>query len=180
MKRTIVGLAAVLALAAPLAAEEAAPVPAQSVESFDSWTVECATVTPEGGKSERMCEAAQTYKNQQSGNEVARVVFALAADKEGEAKTLRLALRNLVDVSFVSPPVILLDDADFLTGEMKRCLGNACYTVFAVTEEQVGKMEAAENLKLRFPISNGSLFQIAMSSKGLKDALAVLQSRAAE
>lgn len=176
---SLVALAAGLAL--PVAAEEAAaPVPAQSVESFESWTVECATVTPEGGKTERMCEAAQTYKNQKSGNEVARVAFALAADAEGEAKTMRLALRNLVDMSFAAKPEILLGDAAFLTGEVQRCLGNACYTTFAITDEEIGKMEAAGDLKLRFPISNGSLFQIGMSSKGLKDALAVLRARVAE
>lgn len=174
--------AAAVFISHPAVAQDAvaAPTPAQSVESFESWTVECQTVTDAAATATRLCEAAQTYKNQKTGNEVARVAFGLLADQEGGEKTMRLGMRTLVDVSFETQPDILSADSTILTGKMQRCTGGFCYTSFEVTDADLETLQAATDLKLRFPIGNGSLLQINMSANGLKDALAVLRTRSAQ
>lgn len=164
----------------PALAQDATPTPAQSVESFESWTVECATGTDAAATATRICEAAQTYKNQKTGNEVARVAFGLLAAEAGAEKTMRLGMRTLVDVSFATQPDILSGDATILTGKMQRCTGGFCYSTFDVTDADLETLQAATDLKLRFPIGNGSQLQIGMSANGLKDALEVLRSRSAQ
>jgi invasion protein IalB len=164
-------------LSHPGMAQDATPTPAQSVESFQSWTVECATAADDAAT--RICEAAQTYKNQKTGNEVARVAFGLLADEAGGKKTMRLGMRSLVDVSFATQPEIWSGDKSILTGQMQRCTGGFCYSSFVVTDPDLETLQAASDLKLRFPIGNGSQLQIDMSANGLKDALVVLRSRSA-
>ena len=49
-----------------------------------------------------------------------------------------------------------------------------------MTDADLETLQAATDLKLRFPIGNGSQLQIGMSANGLKDALEVLRSRSAQ
>lgn len=193
-------LAAFVIAAGPGAAtaQTAAPTPSRSTESFQDWAVECTSVqqakageeakagepakageeakAPEAAKLEtvRLCEAVQTYRNNKTGNEVARLAFAYDA-KDGNK--LLAGMRLMVDVSFEKAPEIVDGDAAIMTGKVVRCAGQYCYAEFTVAKDSVDKLKAAKSAAVRYPISNGRTISIGLSSKGLADALKTLESR---
>lgn len=174
-------------------AQDTAPLPGQSTESFQDWSVECTSVKKpvlaegaavKGDKPEqtaensnRICEAVQVYRNNKTGNEIARLAFAYGIKGSEKAGILLAGLRVIVDVSFKGKPSVTSGGTALFEGEFERCIGNYCYASLALPEQGAKPLEEATDPALQFPISNGRMISIKVSSKGLTDALKVIESR---
>ena len=169
-------------------AQDALPTPTQSTEAFQDWSVECSTIqppaadaaagtTPEASKApvKRICEAVQIYRNSKTGNEFARLAFAY--DQSQEAKKLVSGMRLLVDVSFESAPEILIEEQVLMAGKIARCIDQFCYAEFTVDATSLAKLKDAPKASVRYPIGNGKKINIAISSKGLAEALSTIEKR---
>jgi len=186
---TAVALAASVFLANMALAQEN-PTPSKSIESFEAWTVECNNIqvqaaadastsgeTASDGKNyRRICEAIQTYTNQKTGNEVARLAFAVD-DKEKD--NLVGGLRTLVDVSFDSSPAVMVGEDELFKGKFSRCAGIYCFVLFEkVTAKNIALLEKAEKAVVQYPIARGRILRINISTKGLSDSLKALKAKA--
>lgn len=186
----IINLAAasVFALGASLAhAQSDAPKPSRSSESYKSWVVECTNAAPpaadakdakDAKKAEppakSACEAAQIFRNRKTGNEIARVVFALDPKGSGEVVA---GLRTVSDVSFERSPGLADGDVVIIGGKFTRCAGGACYGLLEVDSKKLSRLISAAAPEFRFPIASGQLLRIKLEMAGLEDALAVLKAR---
>ncbi len=170
-----------------MAQEATAPQPTTSTESYDAWSIECTAVrvpavaadaakkivaVPES--TARICEVAQVYKNQKTGNEVARVAFAYDPKNKGK---LVGGLRTLVDVSFDKPAQLLDGSKELTKGNFRRCISTNCFAILDITPEKLAVIGKSSALALQFPISDGKLLRIKMSSKGLNNAMSALKAR---
>ncbi len=203
-RNNVLQLAVIGALCAcPALAQEAeAPTPSRSTESYQAWTVECTSVVsapqqkaPEAaagekpadakpkdtakpaeaaGETKRVCEAAQVFTNRNTGNEIARFVFALDP-KGGEA--LVAGMRTVVDVSMEKTAAIVDGEAEIATGKVVRCNGNFCFTLFEIDDAKVQQFLKTEKPGVQYPIASGQMLRIAMSTAGLSDALAALKNK---
>ncbi|MEM7067697.1 MAG: invasion associated locus B family protein [Pseudomonadota bacterium] len=174
------GLIAGLAAFSSVAVAQENPTPSRSVESFQSWTLECNNikVQSEGGEESyrRICEVIQPYINQQARSEVARLVFGF---DEKEPEKLVGAIRTIVNVSFESGPSILEGDTTRFIGKFNRCAGTFCYAIFDINAEGFAEFQASKNSRLQYALANGSLLTIPVNKAGLADAMKALRSRAA-
>lgn len=160
---------------------EDAPQPTSSTESYETWTMECSNIVmPDPAAkpgaapaAKRVCEVAQVYRNQKTGNEVARIAFGL--DDKDKTKIVG-GLRTLVDVSFDKPIQVLDGDKEISKSAFKRCVGPFCYGFFDTSEANLTALGKAAAPVLQFPISNGQLLRIRISPKGLDSALKALKS----
>ena len=163
------------------------PTPSSSTESFKDWTVECTTIEvkpkAEEGAAEgetpktetrRLCEAVQTYRNQKTGNEVARFAFAYGGE---DRKTLKAGMRLLVDVSFEKGLKITEGEKTVMEGKMARCIGSFCYATFDLKKGALEALQEAKKPAVQYPIGNGRMISINFSSRGLKEAVELLKSR---
>ncbi len=170
-------------LAAGAAAAQDTPVPNRLTEAYGSWTVECTNVkvpakTDDGSEGEPesrlICEAGQTFTNQKTGNEVAKLVFAVDAD---DSEKLIVAARIIVDASFEKTPSLVDGEEEIATGKFTRCSGSFCFMQFDVDNDKVDQLTAAESPGLQYPIANGRVIRINIAADGLVDALAALKSK---
>jgi invasion protein IalB len=190
----------VLALSAlPAQAQEAdAPTPSRSTEAYQSWTVECTNLAvaaetaekpAEGAEAKpadakkpadaaaetkRVCEAAQVFTNRKTGNEIARLVFAL--DPKG-AGGLVAGMRTVVDVSFEKAPALVDGDVEISTGKLTRCNGTYCFALFDIDDAKIEQFLKTSNPGVQYPIASGQMLRINMSTAGLSDALAALKTK---
>ncbi len=190
-------LSAGILLSGFAAAQDVSPRPSRSTESFGTWNVECTRIevpkkdadakkaadknNDKDAKSEdkkaefrNICEAVQTYTNKKTGNEVARLAFAINKDKGNK---LIGGLRTLVDASFAKKPAVLDDNNEIFTGAFSRCSGTYCYVSFEVSRPQLKKLTDAKKPMLQYPIANGRMIRIGISNTGLSDAIAALGSK---
>jgi len=184
---------AVSVFLANIALAQENPTPSKSIESFQAWTVECnniqvqakapgadAATSGETGSDEkkfrRICEAIQTYTNQKTGNEVARLAFAVDDKDKGN---LVGGLRTLVDVSFDSSPAVMVGEEELFKGKFSRCAGIYCFVLFEkVTDKNIAVLEKAEKAVVQYPIARGRMLRINISTKGLSDSLKALKAKA--
>lgn len=177
-----------------LAQDTEAPTPSRSTESYESWTLECTSVAvappaPEAkaadakkveeqpvaaGEVKRVCEAAQVFTNRKTGNEIARMVFAL--DPKGSG-SLVAGMRTVVDVSFEKKPALVDGETELAGGSFTRCSNGFCYALFVVDEKQVEQFAQTKAPAVQFPIASGQLLRMNMSTAGLKNALAALKAK---
>jgi invasion protein IalB len=177
----------VAGFSAAWAQDAATPQPTTSTESYDAWSIECTAVrvpavaadaakkvaaAPE--TTARICEVAQVYKNQKTGNEVARVAFAYDPKNKGK---LVGGIRTLVDVSFDKPTQLLDGNKELAKGNFRRCVGTNCFAILDVADDKLALIAKASALSLQFPISDGKLLRIKMSPVGLNNAMRALKAR---
>lgn len=156
------------------------PTPSRSVESFQSWTVECNNIEVAVSDSaetqfNRICEVIQTYYNSKTRTEVARLVFGI---DEKNPDTLVGAIRTVVNVSFQNNASIVSEEKEIFSGSFSRCIGTYCYAQLPVTDESFSALEGAENAQLQYALGNGALLSIPISNNGLSDAMKALKARA--
>jgi invasion protein IalB len=192
-----------LALAAlPAHSQEAdAPTPSRSTEAYQSWTVEStnlavaaepaekpaeaaeakpadakkpADAAADAGETKRICEAAQVFTNRKTGNEIARLVFAL--DPKGTGG-LVAGMRTVVDVSFEKGPALVDGDAEISTGKVTRCNGTYCFALFDIDDAKIEQFLKTSKPGVQYPIASGQMLRINMSTAGLSDALAALKTK---
>ena len=198
----LVGLSALIFTATSVAAQEA-PKPSKTVESIQTWTVECNSIVVRARKSSKkedskkvaagkkkttadkqssdkkkfrqISEAIQTYTNRKTGNEIARLAFAVNKKKKS---TFVAGLRTIVDVSFSRKPSIVVDGKELLSGRFSRCAARHCYVLFSdVTERKLAKLASSKAVALQYPISRGQMLRIKISTKGLSDSLKALKAK---
>jgi invasion protein IalB len=184
-----------------LAQEADAPTPSRSTESYQSWTVECtnlavsaeavekpaeaADAKPADAKkpadapaavaeTKRVCEAAQVFTNRKTGNEIARLVFAL--DPKGGGG-LVAGMRSVVDVSFEKGPALVDGDTEIATGKLTRCNGSYCFAMFEIDDAKIEQFLKTSKPGVQYPIATGQMLRINMSTAGLSDALAALKTK---
>lgn len=179
------GIIATLTLGAfisPVIAQEN-PTPSRSIESYQAWTVECSNIAipqkedaeEDAPKFRKLCEVIQTYTNQKTGNEVARMAFAFTG--EGDEKKLIGGLRTLVDVSFEKQPEITVGGEVVFEGKLTRCAGIYCFGQFELETEKLDNFKTASDAAVQYPVSNGRVIRINISTNGLSDALTALESK---
>ena len=177
---------------APAQAQES-PTPGRSTEAFQDWSVECTKVVQQAKaedgeqktddaaakqpEEKRVCEAVQVYRNNKTGNEIARIAFAYAKGADDKEAALKAGLRVIVDVSFKSQPKLLDGETTLMEGAFTRCTGNYCYAEFTIGKNGTKPLAEAKKAALQFPISSGRVISIGVSPKGLTDALKVLEGR---
>ncbi len=125
-------------------------------------------------ETKRVCEAAQIFTNRNTGNEIARFVFAL--DAKDTAKFVA-GMRTVVDVSTDKNAAIVDGETEIATGKVVRCSGNFCYTLFEIDDAKVEQFLKTEKPGVQYPIASGQMLRIAMSTAGLADALASLKNK---
>ena len=169
------------------------PTPGRSTEAFQDWSVECSKVQEaakaEGGEQQtddaaakkpeekRICEAVQVYRNNKTGNEIARVAFAYAKGEGDKEEALKAGLRVIVDVSFKNQPKLVDGETTLMEGAFTRCAATYCFAEFTIGKDGTKPLEDAQKAALQFPISSGRVISIGVSPKGLADALKVLEGR---
>jgi invasion protein IalB len=192
----------ILALSAlPAQAQEAdAPTPSRSTEAYQSWTVECTNLAvaaetaqkpaegaeakpadakkpadaPAAAETKRVCEAAQVFTNRKTGNEIARLVFALDPNGSGG---LVAGMRTVVDVSFEKAPALVDGDVEISTGKLTRCSGTHCFALFDIDDAKIEQFLKTSKPGVQYPIASGQMLRINMSTAGLSDALAALKKK---
>ena len=192
-----VAIAAAGSVAAGAAmAEDIAPVPTSSVETYGAWKLQCSNVPqPAAKKDEKkdskkkdekkkaadkvefktFCEVVQPYMNRKSGNEIARLAFAVSGDEK--KKGYRAVLRTLVDVSFEKMPGIFDGDQEIAAGKFLNCAGQFCYMTFDISKDAQKKLMDAKKPAFQFPLARGNMIRISMANKGLGDALNALSGK---
>lgn len=187
-------LAAVTASPA-FAQETEAPAPSRSTESYESWTLECTSVSVAppaaadakpadtkkdeeqpavAGEVKRVCEAAQVFTNRKTGNEIARMVFAL--DPKGTGG-LVAGMRTLVDVSFEKKPALVDGETELASGSITRCNNGFCYVLFSIDDKKVEQFAQTKAPAVQFPIASGQMLRMNMSTAGLNNALTALKAK---
>ena len=173
------GAAIVLAPLGAMAQEGQTPVPSRSTESFADWNVECTLATApvaegETAEQSRLCEVVQIYSNANTGAEIARLAFAYDQDNAGG---FLAGVRMVANVSFDSTPAILDGETVLFEGRFTRCVGGFCFAQLTLGADGVNTLQAAEALRLRYPLGNGSPIAIGVSTSGLQQALEALAAR---
>jgi len=181
--RGVVSALALGAFIAPVLAQEN-PTPSRSIESYQSWTVECSNIAippkedakEDDPKFRKLCEVIQTYTNQKTGNEVARMAFAYTGEDKKKRKLVG-GLRTLVDVSFEKRPEITVDGKVVFEGKLSRCAGIYCFGQFELDKKKMDSFKTAEKAAVQYPVSNGRVIRINISTNGLADALTALETK---
>lgn len=160
------------------------PTPSRSIESYQAWTVECSNIAippkadakEDDPKFRKVCEVIQTYTNQKTGNEVARMAFAYTGEDKKKRKLVG-GLRTLVDVSFEKKPEITIDGKVVFEGKLTRCQGIYCFGQFDLDKKKLEDFKKAEKAAVQYPVSNGRVIRINISTNGLADALTALEAK---
>jgi len=121
-----------------------------------------------------ICEAVQPYRNRKTNNEVARM--AVAVDSKDKKKIVAV-LRTLIDVSFEGTPAIVDDGKDIVKGKFQSCLNKYCFIRFSLEKKSFDALTKSKKLGVQYPLSNGKLIRIGMSSEGLVDAVSTLRNK---
>jgi len=160
--------------------------PVSTKKQIGSWVVECLEFTPKKSAKgtgpipkpgsipdfifprQKSCQAVQTFKNKNSGNEFARI--AMTPDPKRKNRTI-IGIRTPVDVSFDVPLRINITKKRTLDGRFKRCVKLHCFAFLNPTSKQLTALLKAKEPSLQFPISDGRSIRFPFSTDGLKSAL---------
>lgn len=193
MMKSVLALAAfhaiVIFFAGSACAQDATNVPSSTMETYNDWNLACANVptapaaaadptkkdaatTAPATATVNVCEVSQLYNNKANGMEVARMSFF---DNPANKDQVDAGLRVPVDVSFDKPVRVIDGDKELLKAGFKRCAGKYCYAVFENVSSQLQALGAAAALSFEYPVSNGQVVHVPMSSRGLINALDALK-----
>lgn len=163
---TIKVITTVIALGAAsttFAAQDQAPKPSQTTETFGAWTVRCV------GTDSKNCEAVQAISGQ--AGTIAEIAIALP---QGQKDAI-LAGRAPLGV-MISEPIRFgeKDSADAFEISYVTCVSQGCLARTKVPAEGLLSLADKKAGSLTIKESSGRIYQITVSLEGFKDALARL------
>jgi len=104
------------------------------------------------------------------------MAFAYTGEDKKSRKLVG-GLRTLVDVSFEKKPSITINDKVAFEGKLTRCAGIYCFGQFDLEKKKLESLKKAEKAAVQYPVSNGRVIRINISTKGLSDALTALEAK---
>jgi invasion protein IalB len=162
--RILLAALAALAATAALAQETETQPPTSLSETYDTWTVQCATPQQEGQPAKRQCQMTQELLQQESRQ---RMLLVAVTKGEGNAKaTLVLPFGLLLSEGIR----IEIGQQEFARGAFRTCLPAGCIVEIDLPQEAIGELQAGETASVLMTANNNQPVKTNISLKGFAAA----------
>jgi len=164
--RIVVAASAAVSVAyicGPLATPSSAAEPKQITETYDDWTVRCATLK---GKKKRICEMVQAVRVRGKKGILAQI----AIGKPPGSKSLKLIIQVPTRVLLQKGVVVSFDTTDKLDARFTLCTPSSCLAEFAFKNTTLSRIQKAKKATLSFVMANRKAIKVPISLRGFTDA----------
>lgn len=156
MRRALLSLMALAALAAPALAQQ------QPAGHVTNWPTSCQSVSRQ---HPLVCVTSTVAYLRDSGQKMAEIRIVTTP---GRADTIEII--GPFGVSFDSPFRLKADNAEIASGNIRTCEQDGCHVFIEVTEAMRDALMAAQALTVIFSTPEQSAVEIPLPAAGLADA----------
>lgn len=165
ISRVLSASVAMLMATAALAQDSEPPKPTTLSETYDTWTVQCATApAAEGQPAKRQCQMSQELLQQESRQRM--MLFAVTKDSENARAMLILPFGLLLSEGVR----IEITGKELMRGQFRTCLPAGCIVEADLPAESLAQLQAAETASVFMTAVTGQPVKTDLSLKGFAAA----------
>src|SRR5690349_1532361 len=129
-------------------AQDSPPQPTSLSETYDSWTVQCATPQQEGQPAKRQCQMSQELLQQDSRQRM--FLFAVSKPDGNPHATLVLPFGLLLSEGIR----LEIAQKELLRAQFRTCLPAGCIVEIELPEETIAQLQSGETVSVLMTAMN--------------------------